>query len=1309
MQSHTRQLIELPGYTSGRLIEEYGSTLLMAARRIADSYPVRLKIARETQAIHRLQAEFEVLKNLKRCDDVLQAIEYQLIDESTAVLILEDFTESQTLTDWLSASQPNFLKRIRAALHLTKGLVAIHQQNILHGNLNPVTIFIRANEPGQDKIKLLLSGFEFAISISTASVGPDSSRLSGDLAFISPERTGHINRTIDFRSDLYSLGAVFYYMFTGQTPFAAAKGPLEIVHAHIARSPRPPHEINLELPPALSGIILKLLAKNSEERYQDAGSLVDDLQELLRRIEVGLDMTNQDFLLRVGNVATGFQISKKLYGRENELARIIDDFREHCGTAKKFLLVSGNSGIGKSALIASLVAPSVEARGYFAAGKYEPLRRDIPYNAVAQAVRDWIEQVLTESPADLAAWRESLSEAVGANGQVMADVIPEIEYLIGVSSPAQPLSAMEQRNRFNLIFRNFARVFTKHRRPLILFLDDLQWVDLASLELLELLLADEDSRYLYVAGAYRENDVEPQHPLWNALGNIKKSANNTVETIALKPLPVEPIAELIADTLRSPRAQSRKVFELANLVHNYTGGNPFFIVEYLKTLHQENLIWRSSDHWHWDLTKIKTRSVSNDIADLMAGKIQRLPENARDLLLKASCIGDTFELELLARIVERTPSETIVMLEAAAVEGLILPQGTRYGYFGISKSTTYRFVHDRVQQAAYASLSSEERRVIHRDLGRLLSKDADYRLLETFTDSVDVFAVANHLNLGHTEKASLAESTNLAWLNLAAGKRARASTAYRVSLKYFKNAADLLPREAWRTNYDLAIDLHRQWSECEYLSGNFDRAERLFNIALRNAKRKQDRADIYTFRIVQYTNQGRYRLALSTLLAALKIFDISLSSSVSTITVHWNILKTKRMISGLTDNDLLDREETHPCDDPEVEACIRLILSGMAPTYELAEPELFSMLSMQALQLSLQHGFTAESAFALSCYGITLSRWRGEYELAMRYGQLAVTMSEKRNHTNILCRNRFLLGSFIAPWREPFGDHSHLREGHKMGRESGNVIYGGYCLVFLAWHRFYKGENLARSCAKLAGYEQFFRNSRDYSAEVTTSIVSQMNLSLQGLIDDPTSLLEERFDEKYFFEHIWVFGLSSYYLAGMILAYLQEDYARALDMAADSKKYLAGTMVSVLQPEHYFYHGLTLSAIYSNADRREQKRIIKVLADFSQQFRVWSLNCPANFEPRYLLLEAERARIAGREKEAMRFYEDAIASARRYEFPQIEALASDLSARFYQDWKFPTLAAAQVLRARRLYTDWGATGRLQCLDRALPQYSLPMT
>ncbi|MEQ9363744.1 MAG: hypothetical protein RIF32_05850, partial [Leptospirales bacterium] len=619
-------------------------------------------------------------------------------------------------------------------------------------------------------------------------------------------------------------------------------------------------------------------------------------------------------------------------------------------------------------------------------------------------------------------------------------------------------------------------------------------------------------------------------------------------------------------------------------------------------------------------------------------------------------------------------------------------------------------VHDRVQQTAYAMLSEEERRVIHRALGLLLLGASDARQIETLPpETIDAFAVANHLNLGLTDELTPPERVQLARLNLAAGKRARGSTAYRVSLKYFKQAADLLPREAWRDNHDLAIDLHRQWSECEYLSGNFDRAERLFNIALRNARRKEDRADIYTFRIVQYTNQGRYRLALTTLHTALAIFNVNLSPSPSTLTLHWNIFQTERRIAHLDDESLLAREETHPARDPEIEACVRLLLSGMAPAYELAEQRLFCVLSMRALQLSLRHGFTAETSFALACYGITLSRWRGQYGQAMRYGRLAQAMSARRNYTNILCRNQFLLGAFIAPWREALGDHSHLRHGHKLGRESGNVIYGGYCLVFLTWHRFYKGENLATLCAKLAGYETFFRTTRDYSAEATTSIVSRLCLNLQELTDDPTGILDSRFDADYFFEHIWVFGLASFYLSSMIQAYLNEDYAKALAMAEKSQIHMSGTMVTVLQPEHYFYQSLALAATHARADRRERRRIGRRLKRHGALFRAWTENCPANFESRYLLIEAERARLAGDETAAMRYFERTITSARSHGFPQIEALACDLGARFYRDWNFPTLAAAHAHRARRLYADWGATIRLKALDRALPEYSVKMS
>ena len=876
-------MITLSNYHVDELIYSGKSFIVYRGRQKSDNRPVIIKMLKDDypspSTIARFQREYDVSYALNPSPHPEQALQdviatYALEhDHQARFIVFEDFG-GQSLKELEIRGKLNLVEFLELAIGVVDILGQIHQKHVIHKDINPANIvWNRAT----NQIKLIDFGISTMLSREITTFR-NPNVLEGTLAYISPEQTGRMNRSVDYRTDFYSFGVTLYELLTGELPFASDDF-MSLIHAQIAKQPLPPVELvsppssdKVPLLQAVSNLILKLMAKNAELRYQSAYGVKWDLEQLLeaaRSETLPESLAAKAFRLGRHDLSDQFQTSQKLYGRDAEVKTLLDGFERITQHQSELMLVAGYSGIGKSVLVQEIYKPITAQQGYFISGKFDQFQRDIPYASLIQAFRSLLQQLLTESVEQLALWREKLSLALGANGQVMVEVIPELAMIIGEQSPVSELPPAEAQNRFNFVLQNFIKVFTQPEHPLVIFLDDLQWADGASLNLIKLLITAPDSQYLYLLGAYRDNEVNDAHPLMLTIDGIKK-AEATVHQIILTPLELSHVTDLIADTLNQDAA---RVKPLAELVLTKTHGNPFFVNEFLKSLHQQKFITFNYDQgtWIWNLQAIQNQNMTDNVVELMMSKIKQLPIPTQSILQLAACIGNRFDLEALAIVSEESPQDTATDLWAAVAEGLVLPLNENYQLAALDVENLlsdvmveYKFAHDRMQQAVYATIPEADRAKIHTKIGQLL--------VDNLTDDekvLHIFDLVNHLNKGQQLIESQAEADSLAGYNLRAGQKAKASAAYEPAHAYFRKGLELLSDNSWERNYELTLEMFTEAVETASLTGDHEAMERWSDQVFENAKSAVAKAVVSDIKALNYMGQGKLLDSIQIALACL--------------------------------------------------------------------------------------------------------------------------------------------------------------------------------------------------------------------------------------------------------------------------------------------------------------------------------------------------------------------------------------------------------------------------------------------------------
>ncbi|MCT7961806.1 trifunctional serine/threonine-protein kinase/ATP-binding protein/sensor histidine kinase [Laspinema sp. D1] len=1310
----------LPGYQICETLYKGTKTLVYRGIRLSDQQPVVIKFLRNEHPnfyeVVQFRNQYIIAKNLNY-PGIIKPLSLEVYRNSYA-LVMEDFGGVSLAhyfhraKDKNPLSQPlTLLEILKIALKVTEVIHNLHQNQVIHKDIKPANILI--NRKTQE-VKLI----DFSIS----SLLPreiqqieNSNELEGTLAYLSPEQTGRMNRGIDYRSDFYSWGVTCYELFTGQLPFIS-EDAIELVHCHLAKPPIPIHKINPSIPLPLSKIVMKMMEKNAEDRYQSALGIKHDLEICLAQLEQTGQI--QDFEIGEQDISDRFMIPEKLYGREAEVTELLNAFERASQGASEMMLVAGFSGIGKTAVIHEVHKPIVRKRGYFIQGKYDQFNRNIPFGAFVQAFQDLIEQLLSESDTQLQTWKTKLLEAVGENGQVLIEVIPELENIIGKQRSAPELSGTAAQNRFNLLFQKFVQVFTHEDHPLVIFLDDLQWADSASINLLKILM--QEGGYLLVLGAYRDNEVSPIHPFILAVDEMVRNGGQ-VNTITLSALSQHHLNQLVSETLNSPVSLTESLTEL---IYQKTQGNPFFATRFLNALYEDNLITLKRHHsplnsgkiqggWQCDMAQVKALAITDDVVEFMALQLQKLPRETQDILKLAACIGAEFDLNTLAIVSENSQGMTATALWPALQKGLVIPTTKIYKFFTESETEevvlasanpTYRFLHDRVQQASYSLIPEPKKKQIHYQIGKLLQQN-----LSEVEKEENLFDIVGHFNLGQELITLPPEREALVRLNLGAAQKARNSTAYSAAKTFVQIGLDLLDDDCWQSQYELTLICYVNAAEIAYLNADFDELDCFGEQVLKCARTLLDQVKIYQIQISARTTQNRMLEAIAIGQKALKQLGVEFSSEPDQALTD-EALKT--LAVQLQDTQIDELVNLPVMKDPQTIAAMELLALLFPPVYQ-ASPGLQPLLCSTIVSLSLKFGNAPASTIGYASYGMVLCAFLDEVETGYRFGCLALSLLERLNVREFKPMTLLWFGFFIQHRYENLrATFPKVKEGYLAGMEIGDFLTGGYNIAVYFYNNFFAGVGLENLEAEIENYCGVLTKAKQNSPVLYLKMTQQMLHNLMGIAPQKKLLIGSSYDESVMIGQYQkdneISGLAYLYTYKLILDYLFHQPQNALTYMAEANQALQAVFGSIHTPIFHFYAALTYLALSNTQSGTEQANTLKLLTNHQTILEQWAHYAPMNYRHKLSLVEAEKCRVLGKKSEAIDLYDQAIAGAKQHEYLQEEALANELAAEFYLEWGKEKVAAGYIQDAYYCYAQWRATAKVADLAQRYPELLSPL-
>ena len=1272
-------MTDLTSFTFERLWDD-GELVLFRGERVAGLGPVLLVAPALRQPVPEtiagLRQAFSIAGEL---DPAWAARPLELVHHEGRIALLMEDPGGEPLERLLGPPMaPSQFLRI--AIGIAVALGSLHARGIIHRNVKPGNILVESVTG-----HVWLTGFGIASLLPRGRQLPEPpAEIAGTLAYMAPEQTGRMNRSVDSRSDLYAYGVTLYEMLTGAPPFTASD-PLEWVHCHIARQPIFPGERVNGLPESISAIVMKLLQKTPEDRYQTAAGVEADLRSCLEAL--GSLGRIDPFPLGMHDMSDRLLIPEKLYGREPQIEALRASFDRVVGHGTvELVLVYGYSGIGKSSVVNELHKVLVPAGGLFAAGKFDRYKRDIPYATLAQAFQTLVRQILAKSEAEVEQWRERLRELLGRNGELIVRLIPELEFVIGKQPPVPKLAPQDAQNRFQLVFRRFLSAFAQPEHPLALFLDDLQWIDPASLELMEHLMTKPEVRYLLLVGAYRDNEVGSSHPLVGTFEAIRRAGANMQE-IMLVPLGLQEVSRLVADSLH---CEQDSAWPLAKLVHEKSGGNPFFTIQFLTALADEKLLVFDSGAaaWRWDLARIRAKGYTDNVVELMAGKLSRLPQTTRESLGQLACLGNVAQIGTLALVQGKSEEQIHAALWEAVRAGLVF-----------RLDSIYTFLHDRVQEAAYALIPESKRAAVHLRIGRLL-------VSRTAPEEIEgkIFEVVNQLNRGTELIDSLEEREQIAELNLIAGKRAKSSTAYASALTYFVAGRTLLAEESWEQRYALTFALEFQRAECEFLTGDFAAAEDRLWLLSRRAEDLADSAVVARLQTDLYTALDQSDRAVGVSLEYLRRAGVDWSPHPTNDEVRQEYERIWQQLGNRPIEALVDLA---PMTDPTCRATLDILTVVEGPAF-FTDQNLRCLVVARMVNLSLEHGNSDGSCVAYVQLGWFVGPRFGDHQAAFRFGKLALDLVEQRGLERFRGRVSQIFGYFINPWSRPLRSSLELfRRSFATAQEAGDLKYAVYSWDRRVTFLLAAGDALGDVQREAENGLEFARTTK--FAYVVDIIIAQLRFirTLRGLTPSLSSFNDAEFDERRFEQHLeadphLVFATCWYWIRKLQARFYAGDHISALAAASKAEPLLQKGPGHFEWAEYIFYDALARAAQYDFASPEKQVGYRETLAARHKQIVVWAENCPENFGNRAALVAAELARIKGHDLDAMHLYEEAIRSARENGFIQNEAIAYESAARFYTARGFETIAQTYIRNARYCYLRWGALGKVRQIDQSYP-------
>ncbi len=1297
----------LSGYQIGEQIYAGTRTLVYRGVRQQDQKPVVIKLLRRdypsVSELVQFRNQYTITKNLDN-EGIVRTYSLENYQNSYA-LVMEDFG-GISLKQYTSATPISLADFFPIALQIVTILNNLYHHRIIHKDIKPANILIN---PTTKQVKLI--DFSIASLLSRETQTPSCPDvLEGTLAYISPEQTGRMNRLVDWRSDFYSLGASFYELLTGQLPFTT-NDLMELVYCHLAKQPPQATTINTEIPIVISNIVAKLMAKNAEDRYQSALGLKHDLEQAYSIYKETGEFTN--FELGKRDIPDRFTIPEKLYGRESEIKTLLTAFDR---IAKPFtqlnrsemILVAGYSGVGKTAIINEIHRPIVQKKGYFIKGKYDQFQRNIPLSGFVQAFRDLMQQLLSEKDAQLDSWKNKILAELGEQSQVIIEVIPELEEIVGKQPPVTELFGSAAANRFNLLFQKFLQVFTAKEHPLVIFIDDLQWADSASLKLIELVMQS-NTQYLLLIGAYRDNEVAPAHPLMLTLDKIEKD-KGVINTIELKPLSLTDLNCLVADALN---CSSDAAISLTELIYQKTKGNPFFSNQLLKSLYEDGLIYFNHEKLHWEcrLSQIKELVLNDDVVDFMVNQLQKLPLTTQEILKSAACIGNQFDLKTLAIINDKSPAEIGAELWKALQEGFVIPTNEVYKFYQDDSIDStddnklgalnghYKFLHDRVQQAAYLLIPEEQKKSTHLNIGQLLLNNTPREKYEE-----TIFDIVNQLNYGVDLIKSQEQLNQLAHLNLIAGRKAKTSTAYNAASQYLDFALKIISTDSWQSQYSLTLALYENACDAAYLCGDYEKMEQLAQKVVDNGASLLDKIGTYEIQIQGNIVQNKLTNALKIAIELLKNIGIELPHTPSQLDIQQAFQTTAEKLADKKIADLIHLPEMT---DPNILAAMR-ILSSMFTAAYMGRPEFVPLVSLKMVDLSIQYGNTGLSANGYCTYGFLLCSVVGDINAGCEFGELSLNVLSKTNATSLQATILLPYNSFIGLWKNHANNFLNpLKEVYKIALETGDLEFAAYALNNYSYLAYLTGQELGILEDEIGIYCENVNHMKHPMTLHSLTIWQQTILNLAKKSENVCVLLGDAYNEDIMlpkhYEQNYVMAIAIVYFNKVFLNYLFHDISLALSNLMEVENRLSSLTGSLIVPNFYLYDSLVRLAYFSEITSIEQNNFLAKI-DFNQEkMKHWANHAPMNFLNKYYLVEAERYRVLGEKMTAMEYYDKAIALAKENKYIQEEALANELAAKFYLDWDKQTIAQAYMVNSYYCYARWGALAKVSDLETRYPE------
>jgi predicted ATPase/signal transduction histidine kinase/ActR/RegA family two-component response regulator len=1292
-------MLAVPGYTVGEELHRGLRAVILRATGVADQRRVVLKIspdpAADPGAITRFRHEYRLGAAISH-EHVLRYLGLEPIGERVA--LIEEDVGGRALDEVLGEGPLVLDTALDIAMKIARGLGEIHAHEVIHRAIHPGNVLV---DPATGLTKII----DFADATLIRQHAEPGLRARGQalpLAYLSPEQTGRTNREVDHRSDFYSLGATLYHILAGRPPFDD-DDPLALVHAHIARVPALLSDRDPRIPVAVARLVEKLLAKDPDDRYQSAAGIVADLADALRRLR--LHGKIELFALGQADAPQRFELPGRLYGRDDERRQLLGAFDEIAGGGRMLLLIGGHSGVGKSSLVNEVRRPIVERRGFFLTGKFDQLHRNVPYAALRAALQQLCDELLSGSAAALRDWKARILARLGANAGLVIEIVPELEKLIGPQPAPPPTGLIEAQHRFTGALARFIGEVAGAEHPLVLFLDDLQWVDPATLHLLRTLLASPELGHLLVIGAYRDNEVDAAHPFAVARDDLR-GAGVPLRELTLRDLSVGDLEALIADALRAPRAE---VAPLARLVFDKTSGNPFFVDEFLRMLAREQRLTFSAAQraWTWDARAIEALGITANVVELMIARLEQLAPAAQRALRLAACIGDRFALSTLAQAWGVTAPAARAALEPAVRARLLLPLDTAYPFDepdGRSGGVDYRyrFLHDRVRQAAYELTPADERPALHLAIGRLL------RAGTPTPAGPRVFEIADQLVRGAALVTDPTERLDLAEVCLAAGTRARSATAYAEALAYLRAGQAALPADAFADHYALAFQLHLRAAECAYLAGDFDDADRLADALLPRLRTPLERAELYTVRIVLEANRTRYDRAVALGIEALAGLGLDVPAHPGTPALLRALVRAKLARFRKRGVELT---ELPALTDERLVAVVSIIEQLFAPAYFM-DPNLFAWLVLECLRVSLTRGHAPASSVGYVSYGLLLAAAMGKYEDAERFGRLGLALAERAGWTERLAKLHVMFGLFIHHYRGHARDSlEFVRRAVAEGLDSGDIVYASIAAANHAEGAALIGEPLDDVLRQAEAGARFARPLRHKDVITMFALLEQFVRALRDETDAPTSLTGRGIDEAVLVADAKSaearIMLAIYLIWKVELLVLFHRPAEAMELILAHDATIEATTAGQLRLTEYVFLACLAAIACLRDGVGDRPRIRRLLARNRKRLAAYAASGPANYRHRHLLVAAERGDLAGDFDQAIADYDQAIRGARASGYQHHAALAAELAGRACTRRGQAVVAATYLREARTGYARWGATAKVRTFDVEHPALAPP--